>query len=125
MHKTSCFWRSFGSERAKIIFCWWIKSTIVCFQVNIDKAFDEVAEFFLIIKIMLTLHKKMKLFIKDFFSKCDQIRIKLSKLSRLLKKSLKEDFNFFTVLVKLKLSNLIWFQNSTQSEFQKSRRDFS
>ena len=125
MHKTSCFWRSFGSERVKIIFCWWIKGTIVCFQVNIDKAFDEVAEFFLIIKIMLTLHKKMKLFIKDFFSKCDQIRIKLSKLSRLLKKSLKEDFNFFTMLVKLKLSNLIWFQNSTQSEFQKSRRDFS
>ena len=37
----------------------------------------------------------MKFFIKDFFSKYDQIRTKLQIWSQLLKKSLMEDFIFF------------------------------
>ena len=37
----------------------------------------------------------MKFFIKDFFSKCDQILKKLRVWSHLLKKSLMENFIFF------------------------------
>ena len=39
--------------------------------------------------------QKMKFAIKDFFSKCDQIRRKLRTWSHLLKKSLMENFFFF------------------------------
>ena len=42
---------------------------------------------------------KMKFSIKDFFSKCDQIRRKLRIWSYLLKKSLIENFTFCTVRV--------------------------
>ena len=45
-----------------------------------------------------SLHKKMKFSIKDFFSKCDQIRRKLRIWSHLLKKSLVENFLFCAVL---------------------------
>ena len=41
--------------------------------------------------------QKMKFSIKDFFSKCDQIRSKLRIRSHLLKKSLMENFIFCTV----------------------------
>ena len=41
----------------------------------------------------------MKFSIKDFFSKCDQIRRKKSIWSHLLKKSLIENFIFCTVVV--------------------------
>ena len=46
--------------------------------------------------LVLTLHytQKMKFSIKDYFSKCDQIRIFLRIWSRLLKKSLTESFIF-------------------------------
>ena len=44
----------------------------------------------------------MKISIKDFFSKCDQIRRKLRIWSHLLKKSLMENFNFCTVYVEPK-----------------------
>ena len=40
-----------------------------------------------------TLHKKMKFSIKDFYSKCDQIRRFLRIWSHLLKKSLTENFS--------------------------------
>ena len=43
------------------------------------------------------LHLKMKFSIKDFFSKCDQIRNFLQIWSHLLKKSLMENFIFCTV----------------------------
>ena len=46
----------------------------------------------------VTLHKKMKFFIKDFFSKCDQIRSLMRIWSHLLKKSLMENFTFCAVL---------------------------
>ena len=42
-------------------------------------------------------HKKMKFSIKDFFSKCEQIRRKLRICSHLLKKSLMENFVFCAV----------------------------
>ena len=41
--------------------------------------------------------QKMKFSIKDFFSKCDQIRRKLWIWSHLLKKSLMENFTFCVV----------------------------
>ena len=43
--------------------------------------------------------QKMKFSIKDFFSKCDQIREKLQTWSHLLKKSLMENLFFCVVLV--------------------------
>ena len=41
--------------------------------------------------------QKMKFSITNFFSKCDQIRRKLRTWSHLLKKSVMENFIFFTV----------------------------
>ena len=46
---------------------------------------------------------KMKFFIKDFFSKCDQIRKKLQIWSHLLKKSLMENFILCAVTRQLDL----------------------
>ena len=43
--------------------------------------------------------QKMKFSIKDFFSKCDQIRCKLRIWSHLLKKSLMENLIFCAVLL--------------------------
>ena len=42
--------------------------------------------------------QKMKFSVKDFFSRCDQIYRKLQIWSRLLKKSLMENFIFCAVL---------------------------
>ena len=47
--------------------------------------------------LIKSLHKKTKFSIKDFFSKCDQIRSKLQIWSHLLKKSLMENFIFCAV----------------------------
>ena len=52
--------------------------------------------------------QKIKFSIKDFFSKCDQIRRKLRLWSHLLKKSLKENF-IFCAVVMLKSPNNIKF----------------
>ena len=43
--------------------------------------------------------QKMKSFIKDFFSKCDQIPSFLRIWPHLLKKSLMENFSFWPVIV--------------------------
>ena len=51
-----------------------------------------ICEFFL-----LTLHKKMRFSVKDFFSKYDQIRSFLRIWSHLLKKSIMENFIFCAV----------------------------
>ena len=48
---------------------------------------------------------KMKFYIKDFFSKCDQIRRKLRILSHLLKKSSMENFNFCAVTTTFLIDN--------------------
>ena len=48
----------------------------------------------------------MKFSIKDFFSKCDQIRSKMRIWSHLLKKSLMENFIFCAVLL---ISFYLWF----------------
>ena len=42
--------------------------------------------------------QKMQFSIKDFSSKCDQIRCKMQIWSHLLKKSLMENFFFFSVV---------------------------
>ena len=47
-----------------------------------------------IVNITSVTTQKIKFPIKDFFSKCDQIRRKLRIWSHLLKKSLTENFNF-------------------------------
>ena len=51
--------------------------------------------------------QKMKLSIKDFFSKCEQIRTFLRIWSHLLKKSLMESFIFYAVL------KIVFFLEST------------
>ena len=51
--------------------------------------------------------QKMKLSIKDFFSKCDQIRRKLRIWSHLLKKSLMESF-FFCAVSRTANLNFAW-----------------
>ena len=48
-------------------------------------------------KCVFLLHKKKKFSIKDFFSKCDQIRRKLQIWYHLQKKSLMENFIFCAV----------------------------
>ena len=48
-----------------------------------------------------SLPKKMKFSIKDFFSKCDQIRRKLRICSHLLNKSLMKNFIFCAVCIKV------------------------
>ena len=49
-------------------------------------------------EFFLTLHKKLKFCSKDFFSKCDQIRIKLQIRSNLLKKSVMKNLFFLCSL---------------------------
>ena len=51
----------------------------------------------------------MKFSIKDFFSKCDQIRKKLQIWSHLRKKSLMENFTFCAVLGLIKLYDEAFF----------------
>ena len=48
---------------------------------------------------LISLHKKMKFSIKDFFSKCYQIRRKLRIWLHLLKKSLMDNFTFRAVYI--------------------------
>ena len=50
-----------------------------------------------LIRVRISLYKRMKFSIKDFFSKCDQILRKLQIWSHLLNKSLMENFNFCAV----------------------------
>ena len=51
----------------------------------------------------VTLHKKMKFSIKDFYSKCNQIRSSLQFWSHLLKKSSMENVTFCAGLLLLNL----------------------
>ena len=53
--------------------------------------------------------QKMKFSIKDFFSKCDQIRRKLRIWSHLLKKSLMENFFFCAVVLEVNLVPLMYW----------------
>ena len=50
--------------------------------------------------------QKMKIFIKDFFSKCDQIRIFLRIWSHLVKKSLIKNFIFCAESANMKQNNV-------------------
>ena len=61
--------------------------------------------------------KKLKFFIKDFFSKCDQIRRKVRVWSHLLKKSLMENFIFCSVIVQFK--SIFYFLPKVSSILQK------
>ena len=68
-------------------------------------SFDRLLNSFLLKLRELTFRKlhtaqKMKFSIKDFFSKCDQIRSKLGIWSHLLKRSLIENFFFCAVSLK-------------------------
>ena len=55
----------------------------------------------------------MKFSIKDFFSKCDQIRRKLRIWSHLLKKSLMENFIFCAVVMD---QNFHWSEEGLECE---------
>ena len=58
---------------------------------------DLYAKFYLLHKIAVTLHKKIKFSIKDFFGKCDQICSFLRIWLHLLNESLMENFIFCAV----------------------------
>ena len=60
-------------------------------------------------KIYILCFTKMKFIIKDFFSKCEEIRRKLRIWSHLLKTSLTENFIFCTVLIELMLGRCLEF----------------
>ena len=67
----------------------------------------------------------MKFSIKDFSSKCDQIRGKLRTWSHLLEKSLMENFIFYAVAlpVSSKLSEeIVWLKRQCWSNCQHSKR---
>ena len=64
--------------------------------------FDRISKTFLLyslhyVKLLGNTAQKMKIVIKDLFSKCDQIRRKLRIWLHLLKKSLMENFFFCVV----------------------------
>ena len=61
------------------------------FDNNLQKIFKQI---FLIMARDRYTAQKMKFYIRDFSSKCDQIRRKLGIWSHLLKKSLMENFIF-------------------------------
>ena len=62
-----------------------------------------------IVKLMIsiTLYRIWKFFVKDFFSKCDQIRRKLRIRSHLLKKSIMENFIFCAILPAMFLCDIV------------------
>ena len=66
-------------------------------DVNIDDSFLVI--FFTSVWNRTWTTQKIKIFIKDFFSKCDQISRKLRIWSHLLKKLLMENFIFCAVLL--------------------------
>ena len=53
----------------------------------------------LIIQVFQFTAQKIKFSIKDFFSKCDQIRMKLQIWQHLLKKSLMKNFIFYAMVL--------------------------
>ena len=73
----------------------------------------------------------MKFSIKDFFSKCDQIRCFQQILSHLLEKSLMENFIFcavkfacfrkFTLIFLLKYFNMKWIKNNIEKKSVRAR----
>ena len=63
--------------------------------------FDSTSHWVLAVLLASMHYSTMKFSIKDFFSKCDQIPIKLRIWSRLLKKFLMENFIFCAVTLLL------------------------
>ena len=57
---------------------------------------------------LYALHKKMKFSIKDFFSKCDQIRSFVQIWSYLLKKSLMKNFIFYAVMISVRILTFLY-----------------
>ena len=76
-----------------------------CFYLDLNKKMANISGFSWVILVfwscnvllLLTLHKKMKFSIKDFFGKYDQIRRKMRVWSHLLQKRLMENFVFCVV----------------------------
>ena len=70
--------------------------------------------------------QKMKFSIKDFFSKCDQIRRKLRIWSHLLKKSQMENFIFCAVWLWLKrLNSRTWERWRNRAKINKDLADIA
>ena len=59
--------------------------------------------------------QKIKFAIKDFFSKCDQIRRKLRIWSHLLKKSLMENFVFCAVYIFCRNTGKLLFKKNSRT----------
>ena len=119
----SCFTcHNFKNSIPKIpIFIWNLITKQWDFFVNF---FGFFAQAFIVYNLQITFRpefifgeitaQKMKFSIKDFFSKCDQIRRKLWICSHLLKKSLMENYIFFIlhdVALSDQASNTLFRQN--------------
>ena len=72
-----------------------------------------------------TLNKKMKFSIKDFSSKCDQIRSFLRIWSHLLKKFLVENFIFYALIVIKQGENTIYTSTLILCDFNCDKCDIS
>ena len=84
--------------------CWKVSSVVLVFnnvgERSTAKKYQPVSLLSVVSKIFEEQYtsQKSKFSIKDFFSKCDQIRRKLRTWSHLLKKSLMENFIFCAVI---------------------------
>ena len=76
-------------------------------------SFQKRCHAYFLAEYFLTLHKQWNFFIKDFFSKYDQIRSFLRIWSHLLKKSLIENFIFVECQFNLKTGNKSELSTST------------
>ena len=90
--------------------CWF---ELVIKIVNLDRFVQVITKLLPFLKkhLFVFTAQKMKFSIKDFLSKCDEIRRKLRIWSHLLKKSLMENFIFcekFSMMPRISLSKLIF-----------------
>ena len=108
----------------------WNRSFYFCLNVHkLDDSFTFIWKKFLCHIFLFQCHifiaQKMKFSIKDFFSKCVQIRSFLRIWSHLLKKSLMENFIFCVVFVvwilwiELQIySQKVWFFDKFENKFE-------
>ena len=95
------------SKLWKAMNSWWLSKQSCCRNRRCNHTFNvfemlkqlRVQLFLLLMSNTTATIQKVKFSIKDFFSKCDQIRRKLRIWSHLLKKSLTENFFFCAVSI--------------------------
>ena len=97
--KNVCFHNTRSMRLGFFEFLKQVELTFTGERTNVSKNWLEIELLVVILKFSIRINtaQKMKFSIKDFFSKCDQIRRKIRIWSHLLKKSLTENFIFWAV----------------------------